>query len=226
MLASVQGSCELLAAVPGSRGTQSGLGPRIDAARELATGAVLFHEGDYKDCVYRVESGVICLFHRDAGRAEAISFAFPGDIVGLGSLDKHMWSAQASVSTRVCRLPREAVEAIGALTPNVSLKHKEASDLEFALLRDGLVQRSRPVETRLAALLLVISDTNAGEGRPRDIIEDDLTCGLVAQMLGLDMDSLTQALMELARRNLVRAEPEGRLRIVDRAGMERLVDAS
>lgn len=229
MLAEVQSGGEIREAAqgPATAGRVTPV-PRIEAARDLATGAVLFREGESKDCIYRIEKGVICLFRSRPGRtAEPVGFAFAGDLVGLGALDRHMWSAQASVETRVSRLPREAAEAIADLAPHVRRRHDEASEREFALLRDDLAARGqREASARLAALLLVISDNNVSEGRCRDVIEDDLSCGLVAGMLELELGTLAQALLELAGRGLVRASEGGALRILDRRGLERLVEGT
>jgi CRP/FNR family transcriptional regulator len=51
-----------------------------------------------KTYLYRVESGVICLYDpRWNGDKAHVDFIFPGDLVGLGFLQSHMLTARALV---------------------------------------------------------------------------------------------------------------------------------
>ena len=60
-------------------------------SRSLARGEVLFHTGDKRGKLYRIESGALCHYLRwEDGRREIIEFAFPGDIVGFGHLQSHV----------------------------------------------------------------------------------------------------------------------------------------
>lgn len=209
---------------PAHAGT--GISSAADSVHELATGDALYLEGESKSCIFRVEKGVV-VFSRllPGGVAETIGFAFPGDLIGAGALERHMWSAHASLPSRVSRLLPEAAEAIAGMRPDVRKRIAEATELEMELLREHLNGRGRlGIAHRLAALLLVIAAGNAKEGREADVIRDDIACGVVADMLGIEVDELGHGLSELQRRGLVELDEPGALRLVDRAGLERMIE--
>jgi len=82
---------------------------RVFAATEW-----LFRTGEAKTCLYRVSSGAVCLYEQKSAQPVSISFAFPGDLVGLGFLDTHACCARAVTKTEVTCLPLEALaSAIG-----------------------------------------------------------------------------------------------------------------
>src|SRR5262245_37946022 len=72
----------------------------------LAMGEVLFRPGDAKTHFYRVESGAVCVYQSPwQGNRATVEFCFPGDLVGLGFLERHTSTARAAVDTVVTCLP-------------------------------------------------------------------------------------------------------------------------
>ena len=77
---------------------------------------------------------------------------------------------------------------------------------------------------RVAALLSAISHNNRYEGRDPAVIPDCFSSGFVADLLGLNVSHLSDALVELKRRGLV--QPEGSaLRLTDLSKLESLVES-
>ncbi|MTD95776.1 hypothetical protein GIW81_15665 [Hyphomicrobium sp. xq] len=74
---------------------------------------------------------------------------------------------------------------------------------------------------QLAALLISVSRNNQYEGRDPACIPDNLASGFVADLLGVDIGMLTDALIALQQRGLVRAEGHG-LRLTNMSALERL----
>ena len=69
------------------------------AVRRIAAKEHVFCEGDARDYVFRVEEGVIAVYKTlPDGRRQIIDFAYPGDLIGLGVLDEHVLSAQATTA--------------------------------------------------------------------------------------------------------------------------------
>src|SRR5690606_25639899 len=65
--------------------------------RKLESKEHVFCEGDPRLHVFRVEEGVIAIYKTLCdGRRRIIDFAYPGDLLGLGVLDEHILSAQAT----------------------------------------------------------------------------------------------------------------------------------
>ena len=197
------------------------LGP----ARTLATNEVLFREGDRRSHLYLIETGSICTYRKRRGRShEVIEFAFAGDVVGLGFLDHHIYWARAAVETRVSSLALDAVDEIVRHDGRAKQRYAEAVDREFAFRRRLLTRssiRRRPI-CRVAALLLALSQLNKNECRDPALMTDSLSCGVVAEWLGLDLDSLADALLELQKRKLIQPCPPLGLRLMDFVRLEEL----
>ena len=88
----------------------------------------------------------------------------------------------------------------------------------FEFTPEGDIERTI---NQLAGLLVSISRNNQYEGRNPASIPDNLGCGFVAHLLGVDIGILTEALLALQQRGLVRAEGDS-LRLTNMRGLKRL----
>jgi hypothetical protein len=77
---------------------------------------------------------------------------------------------------------------------------------------------------RVAALLSSISHNNRYEGRDPAIIPDCFSSGFVADLLGLRVDDLADALVELKHRGLVQ-EQGSAVRLTDLPALDRLIES-
>lgn len=215
-------------AIPSDRGPQLTKAFSVSGLeRLLAPGDVLIKAGEPKTHVYRVKEGLVCTYSQGPGEAgrHIVGFSFIGDIVGLGALDRHMTTVEAGSDAIVQCLPQRDLDQLLEADEHLAARHAEATSAELELLKQALVAQGRAdTMTRLAALLTVISSNNANEGRPADIITDDITCGFVADTLGLEVKTLEQALVGLERQGLIEPVATGGLRLRDRAGLERLAE--
>jgi Crp-like helix-turn-helix domain len=84
---------------------------------------------------------------------------------------------------------------------------------------DPIVARSH---VRVAALLSAISRNNRHEGRDPAVIPDCFSSGFVADLLGLSVSHLADALVELKNRGLVQ-EQGSALSLTDLSALESLV---
>jgi CRP/FNR family transcriptional regulator len=199
----------------------------VDEQRTLAAGEVLFREGDPRSHLYRIETGAVCLYkERDDGGRDVIEFAFPGDLVGLGYLDSHVASAQATMETQLTCLPRSALDPSLERTPGNTRRLTAAIEREVAFLHEARVhsRSPKPLE-RVAALFVTLSRCNAYEGRDPSLITDSLTCGVVAGYLNMGLDQLARQLAELEALGLIRACQTG-LQLVDLDELEKLADTA
>lgn len=194
-------------------------------ARKVPVGELLFEQGSLRSFVYRVESGAVRHYvRRDAGRQDLVEFAFVGDIVGLGFLEHHATSAQATLDTVVTPIPVSEIEALAAVDPAIEARLAAAIEVEFALLRERALTSglNKPVE-RLAAFLLAVSAIEKREGRACLAVPSKLTCGYVADMLGLTLDGLAASMEKLKQRGLVAVTDEG-LELRNSKGLELLAE--
>jgi CRP/FNR family transcriptional regulator len=206
---------------------------RFESRRELAAGETLFRRGDPRTCAFHIVTGAVLVFRANAeGGREIIEVAHAADIVGLGLLEHHVFTAEAIAPTSVIALPLEAVERLVASDLRIAERRNDLVDREVAALRDALVAEGRRDRTRrVAALLLVLAQGALREGRDPTLVGDELASGPVADYLGLDVDALQAALVTLEARGLVAIEPKDaeaaaprRLRLTDLDRLQAFVD--
>ena len=199
------------------------VGSEDGPVRSLVAGEVLFRPGDLRTQLYIIESGMIALCCNQPDHPhEVIEFSFTGDVVGLGFLDKHIYAAKTLSKSRLRSLPLSALDDLLQANDRVRHRYDEAVRREFLARRGELIDafRRKPV-SRLASFFLALSQLNTHEGRDTNLIVDSLTCGIVSSCLGLDLDSLGRALVQLERKHLIEATPLG-LRLLNLAGLEDL----
>ena len=192
--------------------------------RGLERGQFLFREGDQKTGIYRLEAGIICVTSRRAdGPPNVVEMIFPGTLMGLGFLERHIDSAMAVVPCQLTEYPLEAATGLCDASPEASERQAAITEREFVARRRELVPETpeRPVQ-RVAAFLSAMYHMNSHEGRnPADIAEF-LKTGDVAAFLNLEVEDLAAALAELKERGLVDRAEHGGLTVLEPAGLERL----
>ena len=194
--------------------------------RRLKSGEALFRAGETRGRLYQVVRGALCHYmHWDNGRHEIIEFAFPGDIIGFGHLEKNVSTAQAMVETEVREVSDYELEQALDVDASLAARVSAAADREFDVLRERTVGPRRDQSDRAASLLVTLSHLNSAEGRDPMLIGDELTSGVVAEQLDTTIDGLVKALRDLERRGVVRAT-EGGLRITDLEGLEAIAHAA
>lgn len=195
---------------------------------QLHKGEHLFRAGERKAYLYRVESGAIALTWTDPeGIAQPVETVEVNEFFGLGYLDSHIYDAAALSNAMVSCWPVDSLAFVIDQFPAVRERQDDAVEREFAHRRATLT--ATPPATpaaRLATFLSVVSRMNASEGRDPHIISETMRCPVVASYLKVDIDTLGAALLELKRKDLIAAEANGRLRILDLEGLESYPDAA
>lgn len=192
----------------------------------LARNELLFEAGDVKSKVYRVESGALCIYriHPDL-RIEIIEHVLTGELVGMGFLDRHTANARATVDATIRCFDRDAVEGLIEDDEHNKTRYHDAVEREFAFRRESLASaaRERPM-VRLAAFLVAVSHRIGDEGGDSTFIDDTVDCGVIADFLGLSVDLLALALMQLEMRGLIETAPPHGLRLKDVAALEAIAE--
>lgn len=207
---------------------------QAEARRELAPGEVLFRRGEPRTCAFHIVAGSVVVFRPqpDGGR-ETIEVARAGELVGLGLLEHHVFTAEAIEPASIIALPLDAVERLAASDLRIAERRNDLVDREVAALRDALVAEGRRDQTRrVAALLLALAQGALREGRDPTLVSEEVASGPVAEYLGLDLDALQAALVALEGRGLVAIEPQGlepasgphRLRLTDLERLQNFVN--
>lgn len=195
--------------------------------RSLAPSECLFQIGDRPTQPYRVECGSLCHYmRRDDGSIEIIEFAFPGDIIGFAHLGTHVSTACATMQSSVSVLPAEEFEFALKTDAHLAARVAAMADREFDYLRARalLTNDDSPI-ARVASYFAAISGVNANEGRDARLITEEISTGVVADILQMSPDRLAASLTELERRSLIQLTATG-LRIVDADALKAFSDAA
>jgi len=185
--------------------------------RQLQAGDQLFRRGEARTHLFLVEAGTIAVYRSLCGGL--VEFAIAGDVVGLGSLPRHVFSAVAESQSRVRLLPLNAHDDVCHRSERSKRRYADAVKEEFIARRDELREmfRGYPLR-RVAALLLAMSALNAHEGRDPSLA-DWLPCETVADCLELDLETLGRVLVELQQMQLVAFCPPSGLRLTNLTGL-------
>ena len=191
--------------------------------RPLQAQEVLFHAGEERTEFYRIEAGVFQIYTAGADDTLAVfELANPGDFLGLGFLSQHSSSATAMMPCTVSCFSMRELDQIAESNPQLQLQRANAVKREFNHVRDACVARSvqSSLIQKVANLLVVISHLDEHEGRKPNIESDGLDCEDLAQLLKLDIVSLSKILKKLKQSRLIDWCPEFGVRVTDRRGLE------
>jgi CRP/FNR family transcriptional regulator len=213
---------------PGVSGRRDGrVASDTVAARQtvIPHGHPVYTPGTPRDEAFRIEAGAVCHYVVwPDGAHDVIEFAFPGDIIGLGSLGEHVTTAQAMVDTTVTILSDEELEQALATDAALATRLSSATDREFDYLRRRALQPGpRPIPNRLAAYIIAVAGSACRSGETH-LGADASGEEALAAVLELSVDDVHAGLNELKDRGLL-AERAGALIIQDFKGLERLADA-
>ncbi len=186
----------------------------------------LFAEGDPISHVYRVETGAIALYNVLAdGRRQIMSFAYPGDIVGLGLDEAYTINAQAVKPTRVRCLPIGSLRQFAATDPAFGFKLYEAMAKELAATRDlMLTTGQRNAMERVAGFLLAFSRRNQRQGKDPAVFELPMTRMDIGDFLGLTIETVSRTFTKLKLMRLIELAHCTEVRLANTEELKRLAE--
>jgi CRP-like cAMP-binding protein len=185
--------------------------------REFKKDEIVFLEGEPCQGLYIVRAGSVKIFKLSPeGREQVLSYTRAGgsfNEVAVFDGGPNPANVSAAEETTLWIVPRAAVIDLIQRNPVVALAIIQNLGMRLRHLV-GLVEdlSLRQVSARLAKLLL---ETASGQSRP-------LTQQEMAARLGTVREMISRSLRQMEMRGLVKVE-RGRIVIVDRAGLEKLV---
>ena len=199
------------------------LKPETGRHETIQSQQTLFRAGEQKTEFYRIEEGVFVVSTMtNDGSLGDCRLAYPGDFLGIGFLSRHGSSATALTTGTVSCFLLSNLDALAAGSSDLYLQRADAIQREFDRVRNACVARSvlgLPIH-KVANLLVVISYLEEHEGRDPNLVLDGLSCGFLAELLGLDVELLTHSLRELSILGLIVWKPGERLSIIERGRLE------
>jgi CRP/FNR family transcriptional regulator len=177
--------------------------------RRLGAKEHIFCEGDARAHVFRIEEGVVAVYKTlPDGRRQIIDFAYPGDLIGLGVLEEHLLSAQATCAAKVRCLSASALERMAESDAHLALQLYKSVCHELAATRSLLVTvGQRSAIERLAAFLLALHRRTAVGGSSTVTLA--MRRSDIADLLGLTIETVSRTLTKLRTMGIIDIEQGG-----------------
>jgi CRP/FNR family transcriptional regulator, anaerobic regulatory protein len=167
--------------------------PHQPALRKVAANETLWCEGEERTHIFIVRSGAICFSRMlPDGRRIVLGFAYPGDIIGLGS-DFHYCDAQTVQSTRLETIPAASFKR--AIVEDPSLEKQATAAVSQALdaaYQHVVVISKLSANERLASFLIALSDRNERHGLSPLSVLLPMRRVDIADFLGLTIETVSR----------------------------------
>ncbi|MFM9973500.1 MAG: Crp/Fnr family transcriptional regulator [Beijerinckiaceae bacterium] len=171
----------------------STLCPHQPGLRKVATNETIWCEGEERSHIFIVRSDAICFSRMlPDGRRIVLGFAYPGDIIGIGS-DFHYCDAQTVQMTWLEAIPAASFKR--AVVDNPSLGKQATAAVNQALdaaYQHVVVISKLSATERLASFLMAISDRNEKHGLSPLSIVLPMRRVDIADFLGLTIESISR----------------------------------
>jgi len=178
--------------------------PHQSGLRKVAANETLWCEGEERSHVFIVRSGAVCFSRMlTDGRRIVLGFAYPGDIIGIGS-DTHCYDAQTVQVTRL-----EAISAASfkrSVIDDPGLAKQATAAMEQALdaaYRHVAVISKLSANERLASFLVALSERNEGHGLSPLSIVLPMRRVDIADYLGLTVETVSRTFTILRNEGLI-----------------------
>jgi CRP/FNR family transcriptional regulator, nitrogen fixation regulation protein len=164
----------------------------------------IFREDDPADRVYEVIKGTVCTAKtlRD-GRRQIAGFYFPGDVLGLENVARHLLAAQAITEARVRIVKKQTLNALASSDCNVADQLLALTARELVRKQDHLLSLlSTTAEERIICFL--IDMVQRAPAREDHLIALPMSRLDIADYLGLTIETVSRTLWDLERRGAIK----------------------
>jgi len=201
--------------------------PRLAALAtivDVARGQTFVHEGAPAEhfCILVRGSAKLYKLLGD-GRCQIVSFANAGDLLGLAAADSYAFSAEAIEPIRLCRLPRRSLLATLRDFCAVEQRLLEVAVSDLVRAQERMLVLGRMTATERLAFFLAFQTRRpqpCGVSQPR--IRLAMSRGDIADYLGLQVETVSRSLAQLAKRGVIAIPNLHEVLIVDPAQLEAL----
>jgi CRP-like cAMP-binding protein len=181
---------------------------------------------DPTDYWYTVLSGAArkCALSVD-GRRQILEFLLPGDRFGFGAWDEHRFGVDVIVEgTRVARFSRRRIEMLAESDPQVARELRQMAFDAIARLQDRIVILGRATARGKVGAFLLEMARRSPEGRGDDSFTLPMSRYDIADYLVLAVETVSRALTDLRRRDVITLTVKRQVRITDRRTLEEEVE--
>ena len=201
----------------------------VGTRRQVARGDTLFRSGDVFQSLFAVRTGFFktCVSSED-GRDQVTGFQMAGELLGLDgiSTDRHSCDAVALEDSQVCVIPFDQLEELSR--EFVDLQRQFHKIMSREIVRDHgvmLLLGSMRAEERLAAFLLNLTQRLHARGFSSAALVLRMTREEIGSYLGLKLETVSRTFSKFQDEGYLEVK-QRHLRILDQAGLQRLVNSS
>lgn len=167
--------------------------------QNLCAHEALFFEGDEANYLYEVVEGVMSNHQiLPDGRRQVISFAYPGDLIGLGHTKDYHFNCEAVCRARVRSISKAALMRGAAEHADVGRHLLEAVTAELTSMQEHqLVLGRKSAIEKLATFLLGLVRRQIGDFDPTPVIQLPMTRTDIADFLGMTIETVSRNMSKL-----------------------------
>jgi CRP/FNR family transcriptional regulator len=194
----------------------------------LASGQVLFHEGDPATRVFTLTKGTLKLYKLLVdGRRQVTGFLHPGDFLGISIDDEHAFSAEALEDAQLCWFPRSRFDDFveDEVTMERELYRMAAHELAAAQQQFVLLGRKTATERLASFLLMLAKRAEMSNGVGAGMVRLPMSRSDIADYLGLTKETVSRVISALKRDRIIRLETLDVIQVLDRDRLEQLAEA-
>jgi CRP/FNR family transcriptional regulator len=195
----------------------------------LASGQVLFHEGDPATRVFTLTKGTLKLYKLLVdGRRQVTGFLHPGDFLGISIDDEHAFSAEALEDAQLCWFPRSRFDDFveDEVTMERELYRMAAHELAAAQQQFVLLGRKTATERLASFLLMLAKRAEMSNGVGAGMVRLPMSRSDIADYLGLTKETVSRVISALKRDRIIRLETLDVIQVLDRDRLEQLAEAA
>jgi CRP/FNR family transcriptional regulator len=171
----------------------------------------VFAQEELTTSFYNLREGVMRLYKLlPDGRRQIVGFAIPGDFLGMATLARHGFSADALGPVAVCRFSKASFARFIENKPNLLRRINELVVRELSQAQDHmLLLGRRSAEEKVASFLLGWRDRLARLGDVTNMVPLPMGRQDIADFLGLTIETVSRTFTKLERDGLIEIMPGG-----------------
>ena len=183
---------------------------------EVEAHQAIFNEFDKAQHVFNVTEGAVKIYKLlSDGRRQITGFLFPGDFLGLTHNETYAYSAEALGPTKLCRFPREKLEALLDEMPSLEQRLLGMASHELAAAQDQMILLGRKsAKERVVSFLLMLSNSAVRHGRSGNPVSLPMTRNDMGDYLGLSLETVSRAFTQLKTQGFIQLLDERQVRLI------------
>lgn len=196
--------------------------PALASIQRVASGTILFSEGDDAAGVFEVVSGTLRLFKVLVdGRRQILGFVSGGRLLGLAPLREYLCTAEAVTPVILRRYQRPAFERRIDEEPGLARRLLAAMSDELRMAQDQMLLLGRKsAPEKVASFLLTLAARD--DGTCEDHVDLAMGRGDIADYLGLTVETVSRTFTRLKNDGLIALPTPASVRILDIGQLEEL----